>query len=266
MKGRVNLAGATLAYQLDGPASSEVVMLANSLAADMRMWEPNLAALTTPYRVLRFDMRGHGQSSTPAGPYPLSLLVNDVVALLDHLELERVHFVGLSLGGVIGQQLGALHPKRLRSLVLSNTMSEQAAPQIWASRMEAVREGGISVIVDGTIARWFTPAFLQSAPGQIEWVRAMISATRAEAYVACADTLRVLSQSSILPRIAVPTLVVTGEEDSVATPAMARHLQSHIPGAQLELIQSAAHLPGIERPEEFTAALLRFLAYHRSAQ
>jgi len=262
IKGTLNVAGAALSYQLDGPASSEVIMLANSLAADMRMWEANLPALTARYRVLRYDMRGHGESSTSTIRHPIAVLTDDAVALLDELRLENVHFVGLSMGGVIGQQLGARHSERLRSLVLSNTMSEQVAPQVWTARMEAVRAGGIATIVEGTISRWFTPSFLENSSHDVAWVRAMILGTCPEAYIECADALRGLSQSSILPHIATPTLVITGQADIAATPAMAHQMQSRIPHAQIQIIESAAHLPCVERPEAFTDVLLRFIAGH----
>ncbi|MBA2965538.1 3-oxoadipate enol-lactonase [Ramlibacter sp. MAH-25] len=258
--GRCNVHGAAIAYRLQGPVDAPVLMLGNSLAADLEMWDGNLPALGQHFRVLRYDMRGHGASSTPAGPYTLELLADDAIALLDALRIDKVHFVGVSLGGMVAQQLAARYPNRIASVVLCATMSNQAAPAAWDERMAAVRRGGMEAIAEATLQRWFTPAFHAEAPQALAAVRRMVLATRPEGYLGCAAAIRALAQDALLPRIAGPCLVLAGEHDGAATPAIAQSLAQRIPGAQLHVVPGAAHLPNIERQAAFDARVLAFLA------
>ncbi|MDB5999834.1 MAG: 3-oxoadipate enol-lactonase [Rhizobacter sp.] len=260
MRSRINVPGAAIAYRFDGAADAPVLMLANSLAADMRMWDANVAGLARTHRVLRYDMRGHGGSSTPPGHYTPAMLADDAVALMDALRIERVHFVGLSLGGIVGQQLGARYPNRLLSLSLCDTMSQQAAPVAWGERIVAVKATGMQAVVDSTLERWLTPRFRQGHPEAVAGLREMILGTRSEGFVGCAAAVRDLAQTALLGQIRAPTLVLTGDADPVCTPLQAQALQAQIPGAVVAVIDEAAHLPNVEQPDPFNAAIEQFIA------
>lgn len=246
------------AYRLDGPVDAPVLMLGHSLAADLRMWEPNLPLLQQHYRVLRYDLRGHGRSTVPLGPYSIEQLADDAVALLDYIGIGQVHYLGLSLGGMVGQWLGAKHSHRLHSLLLSNTLSRQPAPEIWNDRIALARNQGLSALVDATLQRWLTDAFRVQEPETVTSLRRMILATPLEGYAGAASAVRDVDQEHILGDIHVPTLVVTGAGDATATPDVARGMQNKIPGSSLALIENAAHLPNVEWPEVFGAVVLRF--------
>jgi len=254
--------GVRIAYSIEGVEGAPVVMLANSLAADRSMWSENLPALTREFRVLRYDMRGHGASDAPAGDYTLEMLTDDAVAVLDHASLERVHFVGVSLGGIVGQRLGALHGHRLHSLALCNTMSHQGAPQAWRDRIPVVREQGMQSMLESTVARWFTASYASDHPQAMERIRRMILGTSVNGYCGCAAAVSTLAQTALLDKIRVPTLVLTGREDPAATPAMATDMHGRIEGSELQIIEDAAHLPNIERAAMFDAVMIDFIARH----
>lgn len=257
--------GARLHFRLDGLASAPVVMLSNSLMSSHRMWDPQADALLQHYRVLRYDTRGHGASQTTPGPYSIELLADDAAALIGHLGLDAVHFVGLSMGGMIGQQLALRHAAKVASLSLCDTASEMPPRSLWDERLATARAKGTAGLVDGTIKRWFVPAFVEREPQTIAWVREMILGTGTEGYVACASAVRDMSQTYLLPRIKVPTQVIVGREDPACTLAAAEVLQKGIAGSTLHVIDDAAHLANIEKPAEFTALLLDFIGRHANA-
>jgi 3-oxoadipate enol-lactonase len=263
--GRCNVHGAAIAYRLQGPADAPVVMLCNSLAADLGMWNANMPALASRFRVLRYDMRGHGGSSTPPGPYTMELLADDAIALLDSLRIDQVHYVGVSLGGMVAQQLAARYPNRIASVVLCATMSQQAAPAAWDDRIALVRRSGMQALAEPTLQRWFTAGFHDSRPEAVDEVRQMILATRPEGYAGCAAAIRELAQDALLPRITMPCMVMAGEHDGAATPAIAQAMAQRIPGAQLQVIAGAAHLPNIEQQAAFDTRLLAFLPQQATA-
>jgi 3-oxoadipate enol-lactonase len=260
MSSRTNVPGAALAYRLDGRHDAPTVMFAHSLAADMSMWDENVSAFAGAYRVLRYDMRGHGLSSNPPAPYTAALLADDAVALLDALGIDRVHFVGLSLGGIVGQHLAARYPNRLNSLSLCNTTSQHSGHEWLDERMACVRAGGMSAVVEGTIERWFTPAFIRKSPDKIVRVREMVLNTRVNGFVGCASAVRCMSHASILSQISVPTLILTGREDRTATVEAARTMQARVRNSELFVVPDAAHLPNMEQPNAFNAAVLDFLS------
>ena len=251
--------GARLGYRFDGPPGAPVVMLSNSLMSTHAMWQPQMTALTGRWRVLRYDTRGHGASEATPAPYSIESLADDAAALLDALKIPAVHFVGLSKGGMIGQQLAVRHPQRVRSLVLADTASEMPPLAMWEERLAIARRDGIAGLVEGTLKRWFRAGFAERAPQTIAAVRAMILTTPVEGYVGCASAVRDMSQTRILKSIKAPTLVVVGEQDPACTVAQARVLARAIPGARLEVIPDAAHLANIEQPEQFNRLLLDFL-------
>jgi 3-oxoadipate enol-lactonase len=251
--------GARLAYRFDGPAGAPVVVLSNSLMSTMAMWEPQLPALTRHFRVLRHDTRGHGASDTTPGPYTIAFLADDVIAMLDALGLGQVHFVGLSMGGMIGQQLGAVHGDRLRSLALCDTTSEMPDTSVWKERLEVARRDGVASLAESTIQRWFTPPFIAREPATVARIRAGIEATGLEGYLACSCAVRDVALRATLHLITTPTLIIAGESDPACTVAQAEVIHREIPGSRLEVIRDAAHLSNIEQPERFNSLLTGFL-------
>jgi 3-oxoadipate enol-lactonase len=253
-----DLAEVRLHYRLDGPDRAPVLVLSNSLGTDLDMWEAQIAALTAHWRVLRYDTRGHGQSSVPPGPYMIAQLGRDVVALLDHLGLDRVGFAGVSMGGMTGMWLGVHEPARVGKLTLANTAARIAPPDLWDARIEKVTAGGMEVISDAVLGRWFTPAFAAREPATIATMKAMMERTPAAGYVACCAAIRDMDQREAVAAIAAPTLVIAGTHDAATPPADGRYLAATIRDARyVEL--PAAHLSNIETASAFTAALVDFL-------
>jgi 3-oxoadipate enol-lactonase len=260
MKVAVN--GITVNYTLDGPADAPVVTLSHSLATDLSMWEPQMKALTGRYRVLRYDTRGHGGTDAPAGAYSLGQLADDARAMLQALGIARTHWVGLSMGGMIGQTLALSSPGLFQSLVLCDTTSRVPAEMksAWADRIKTAESRGMESLVEPTIERWFTAPFRARRPEVVEPVRAMIRNTNPRGYAGCCHAIAALDLTDRLSAIKVPTLVIVGEDDPGTPVAASRTIQSQIVGSELEILKSAAHLSNIEQPEAFDAALTRFLA------
>ena len=248
-------------YELTGQKSAPVVMLSHSLASSMVMWNPQLDDLESHFQVLRYDMRGHGASDAPDGAYTLELLAADAVALLDALEIDTVHFVGLSIGGMIGQGLGLNHGNRLKTLTLCDTsaiMPEMAQP-ILQERIDAARENGMDDQVDGTLERWFTPEFLEKNPPQVEMIRQQIMATPLAGYIGCSEALKGLNYLDRLSEISLPTLIMVGEEDPGTPVEASEAIHERIDGSQLVVLPAARHLSNIEQAEAFNKALMAFL-------
>jgi len=240
------------------PRHAPILVFSNSLGTNFSMWDPQIPALATRFRILRYDTRGHGQSSVTPGPYSITQLGRDVVGLLDAFEIERAHFCGLSMGGAIGMWLGICAADRIHRLVLCDTAAKIGTTDVWNIRIEIVRKGGMAAVVDGVTQRWFSPSFISSAPGQVERTRQMILSTPPEGYVANCAAIRDMDHRESIARIKAPTLVIAGAKDSVTTPADARFLVERIPGARYAELD-AAHLSNIEAPANFTESLLRFL-------
>lgn len=256
--------GARLAWRLDGPEDEPTVMLSNSLMSSHAMWEPQMEALTRHFRVLRYDTRGHGQSEVTPGPYSIELLADDAAALIDLAAVGKVHFVGLSIGGMIGQQLAVRHPSKVLSLSLCDTASEMPPRSMWEERFSSARAAGIAGLVDGTVKRWFVSSFVEREPTVIGHVRGMILETAVDGYIACGSAVRDMSQTHILGSIKVPTQIIVGREDPACTLAQSEVLQRGIAGAELHVIEDAAHLSNIEKPEEFSLLLINFISRHHS--
>jgi 3-oxoadipate enol-lactonase len=257
----VHLADGDLNYQLEGPAGAPVLLLSNSLGTDLGMWDTQMPAFTEHFRVLRYDTRGHGQSQVSDGFYSIEQLGRDVLALLDHLDIAKVHFCGLSMGGLIGQWLGIHAGERLDKLVLCNTAAKIANDEVWNSRIDMVLQGGqqaMSDLRDASIARWFTPEFAAAEPAQANRITAMLAATSAQGYAGNCAAVRDADFRQQLSAIKQPTLIVCGTADAVTPPEHGRFMQQQIAGAQLVELH-AAHLSNVEAGEAFTAALLAFL-------
>jgi len=250
--------GARIHYRFDGNEDGPVVIFSNSLGTNLSMWDAQLPALAARFRVLRYDTRGHGESSVTPGPYSIMQLGRDVVRLLDELEIERAHFCGLSMGGMTGMWLGVYAATRIERLVLCNTAAKIGTPEIWNARIEAVRQGGMAAIADAVIQRWFTPAFIARAPDAIERTRQVILSTPPEGYIANCSAIRDMDQRETISRISTSTLVITGARDPVATPSDARYIIERVAGAHYAELD-AAHLSNIEAADRFTQVLLQFL-------
>jgi len=254
--------GITMNYTLDGPASGPVITLSHSLATDLAMWDPQLPMLTSRYRVLRYDTRGHGGTDAPPGAYSLEELTEDVRALLQALGIGRTHFMGLSMGGMIGQMLALQYPHLLQSLVLCDTMSRvpTEAKPMWEERITVAARQGMEPLVEQTIGRWFTAPFRAQRPDVIDPVRAMIRATNPRGYAGCCHAIAALNLTDRLRAITLPTLIIVGEDDPATPVAASRTIEEQITGSGLVILKSAAHLSNMEQPEAFNQALTAFLA------
>jgi 3-oxoadipate enol-lactonase len=250
--------GCLLNVSVEGRDGGPTIMLSNSLGATMQMWEPQMAALTKLYRVVRYDRRGHGKSGVPAGPYSMERFGKDVLAILDDLNIEKVHWCGLSMGGMVGQWLGANAPERIEKLILANTSCYYPDPTNWLNRIKAVKEGGLAPIADAVIAAWLTADFRERAPQITQRMKAMLIASPPEGYIACCEALSTLDQRDLLPSIKAPTLVIAGRHD-LSTPVEASvYIRSHIPNASMTLLD-AAHISNVEQSHNFTEAVVGFL-------
>jgi 3-oxoadipate enol-lactonase len=258
-KQTVKANGVDIAYRFDGPKDGRILLVANSLMANSSMWDWNVPAFADRYRVLRYDKRGHGDSGVTAGPYSIAQLADDAVGLLDALGIEKAHFMGLSIGGMIGQQLGARYPERLYSLSLCNTASEMPPRSLWEERFEIARTQGIAGLVDGTIKRWFTAPFIERAPQDIEKVRQMILGTDVNGYMACGSAVRDMAQSTMLLKIKTPTLVLSGRYDPACTVEQGIVLHRLIEGSQMVVLEDAAHLSNIEQTAVFNRTVRDFI-------
>lgn len=256
---KITANGIEIHYTLagDGP----VVTLSHSLACNLSMWDDQLPALTTRYRVLNFDTRGHGQSGAPPGQYSLEQLAEDTYGLLTGLGIRETHFVGLSMGGMIGQVLALAHPEMVRSLTLCDTTSHFPGNvwPAWEERIRAVEKKGMEAVVDATLQRWFTARFRARRPDAVDRIRAAILSTPVPGYIGCSYGIPKINLTGRLHAVGCPALVIVGEEDPATTPEMARTLHAALPSAELAILRSAAHLSNIEQREEFNKVLLGFL-------
>ena len=257
MKQRAN--GIDIHYVLEG--DGPMVTLSHSLASDLTMWDEQARGLRTGYRVLRYDTRGHGQTSAPPGPYTLAQLAEDAAALLAALGITQTHFVGLSMGGMVGQTLALAHPGLVQSLVLCDTTSRypaSAAP-IWEERIRTVETKGLEPLVGPTLERWFTAPFRARRPDVMARVGEMIRRTPPQGYVGCCHALPKIDVTDRLKELHCPAMVIVGEEDPGTPLDMAREIHAALPGAELAILRSASHLSNLEQPDDFNRVVLGFL-------
>ena len=240
------------------------VAMSHSLACDLHMWDEQAATLANDYTVLRFDTRGHGMSDAPAGEYTLEMLTEDAKGLLDALGIKSCHWVGLSMGGMIGQAFALRYPGVFKTLVLADTTSRYPpeARSVWEDRIATVHEKGMEPLVEGTLARWFTEGFRATHRQVCGRVARMIRATPVPGYAGCCHAIPKIDFTSRLNEIRCPTLVIVGEQDAGTPVEMAREIHAAIPGSELVVIPCAAHLSNLEQPEAFNRALTGFLAKH----
>jgi len=213
------------------------------------------------FQVLRYDIRGHGSSDAPSGAYTLELLAEDVIKLLDALDVDRVHFVGLSLGGMIGQSLALNDPHRLQSLSLCDTAAvvPAEAQPLWQERMDKARTKGMEALLDQTMERWFSPSFLKQDSKMLALIRQQLLATPVSGYIGCAEAIRRLNYLERLSEIKVPTLIMVGEKDPGTQVSVSVAMRERISNSKLVILPSARHLSNVEQADAFNAALLNFL-------
>jgi 3-oxoadipate enol-lactonase len=245
-------------YDLAGPAGAPALVFSNSLGATLSMWDPQMPAFQKQFRVLRYDTRGHGQSSVTPGPYTIEQLARDAVALLDQLQLDRVYFCGLSMGGQTGMWLALNAAARFHKLVLCNTAAKIGSPEMWNTRIEAVRTGGMKSISSAVMERWFSSDYRANSPDVIAAIKELFERTNPEGYAANCAAIRDFDARETIAAIRVPALVIAGTHDAATTPADGHYVADHIAGARyVEL--NAAHLSNIENRDRFNAELSEFL-------
>jgi 3-oxoadipate enol-lactonase len=245
-------------YALTGD-QEPVLVFSNSLGTDFSMWDPQMGELEQRFRILRYDTRGHGQSSVTPADYSIEQLGRDVLGLLDALRLDRVHFCGLSMGGMIGMSLGIHAPDRLHRLVLSNTAARIGTKEMWNARIATVRKDGMKPVAAAVIERWFTPGFRASFPEKVAQAQQMLENSPPDGYAACCAAIRDMDQREAVAQIKAPTLVIYGGSDPVTPAADAHFLKDRIPGA-VEVELPAAHLSNVEQADAFTEAVSYFLS------
>jgi 3-oxoadipate enol-lactonase len=255
-----------LAYRLDGQEERPVLVLSNSLGTTTELWDAQLPALERDFRVVRYDHPGHGRSPVPDGPLTVQALAAGVVELLDRLELERVSFCGLSLGGMVGMALALDAPERVDRLVLCCTAAYLGPAEGWHERAELVRAGRTAAVAERVLGRWFTDRFHPEHPDAVTRFREMLEATPAEGYAACCEAIARWDVRADLGAIRAPTLVIAGAEDVATPPEEASFLAESIPGAALAVLPGAAHLANVEQPEPFNRALLGHLSVPKSSE
>ncbi len=257
---KLNNADVALNYVEDGATNTPAIIFSNSLGANLSMWQAQAEHFRNDYRVVRYDQRGHGASAVPPGPYSFEALGQDVIALMDALEIERAHFVGLSMGGMTALGLALDHPARLLSITACNCVAGFGPDglKVWDERIATVTANGLEPILDGTLARWFTQPTIDARPAEMAAVRAMVAATPVAGYIACCGALKQLNYLKRLADIKLPTLFIAGSHDLGAPAAAMRDMHERVAGSKyVEL--DAAHVSNLERPDAFNRALGDFL-------
>lgn len=255
--------GCLLNVSVEGRDGGPTLMLSNSLGCTLQMWEPQMRALTQVFRVIRYDRRGHGKSQVgksqvAPGPYSIERFGRDALAILDDLNIEKVHWCGLSMGGMVGQWLGVHAPERINKLVLANTTCHYPDASIWDARIKAVKDGGLASVADTVISGWLTQDFRERQPDIAARMKAMLTSTPVEGYLACCEALAKLDLREDLATIKAPTLVIAGRYDKSTPITMAEAIRSRIPGASMTILD-AAHISSVEATLAFNDAVLGFL-------
>ena len=246
--------GIALNVTVEGPADAPTILFAHSIGCDHTLWDHQAAALRDRYRIIRYDARGHGQSDAPDGDYTIEMLAGDALAILDALEVERIHLCGLSLGGTLGQWLALHAPQRLLSLALCDTAARLGTVEGWQQRADTALDAGMAALVDMSMTRFFSDEFHSRDPEAVDRFRATFLATPAQGFAGCCAVLRDEDFTADLGRIALPTLVLTGRQDVPTPPTDSEILTNAIPGATLVLLDTG-HISAVEDPAGFTAAL-----------
>ena len=255
---RIMIGDEEFEVRIDGPGEAPALLLSNSLSSDMSMWEDQIPLWSQHFRVIRYDQRGHGGSTVSPAPYSMEQLGRDALSVLDALSVQRAHFCGLSMGGMVGMWLLTHAPDRVDRAVLANTAAYMGPADLWNGRVAAAEAGGMEALVDSTIARWFPEAFRAAAPETIERMRAMILRTPTVGYQGSCLAIRDMDQRETIKGIRNPVLVIIGSKDPATTPTDGEAIVAAIPGAQ-KCVLDAAHISNIEQATAFGAAVDAFL-------
>ena len=251
--------GCPIYVEVEGPAGAPVLMLSNSLGTDLHMWDDQIADWAKHFRVVRYDRRGHGKSGVPQGPYSMERFGRDVLAVADELKIKKFNWCGLSMGGMVGQWLGANAPDRVEKLILSNTNYNYADKAPWNDRIKFVKEKGLAELVDPNMERWFTAGFREKSPEVIARMKALFLTTSLEGYVACCEAIRDMDFRDSNKSVTAPTLVIVGAKDPATPPAQGELIAQQIKGAKLASLE-AAHISNMEQPKLYTETVLNFLS------
>ncbi len=246
-------------YEVAGPVGAPVLVFSNSLGTDLSMWDVQAVEFAKKYRVVRYDKRGHGQSSSPAPPYTIEVLGRDVVGLLDFLEFDRVHFCGLSIGGQTGMWLGVNAARRLNKLVLSNTAAKIGTTDGWNTRIETVKTSGMKSVAATVVERWFTVGFRAEEPAEVSRIQRVLENANVQGYAGCCAAVRDFDYREKVSAIRTPTMAIAGTHDPATPPADTRWVADQIAGSRFVEL-NASHLSNIEAHERFSAELGAFLA------
>lgn len=255
-----------LDHRIDGAETGPALVLSNSIGTTMDLWDAQIPPLGQRFRVVRYDHPGHGRSEVPDEPVTVESLARGVVELLDRLELERVSFCGLSLGGMVGMALALEAPERVDRLALACTAAYLGPPESWHERARIVRSQGTGAVAKRVVGRWFSDGFRETSPDTVARFLAGLGGIRADGYAACCEAIAAWDARATLGAIRVPTLVIAGAEDVATPPADAASLAGSIPGAKLAVLPGAGHLANVEQPELFTEALLGHLTASSDAE
>jgi 3-oxoadipate enol-lactonase len=259
MSGRVvDADGCPLYVRTDGHETAPALMLCNSLGTDLHLWDAQAPEWAKSFRVVRYDRRGHGRSGLGHAPRTMDTLGRDALAIMDALGLDKVHWCGLSMGGMVGQWLGANATERIEKLILSNTSAYFADKQRWNDRIRAIREKGLDAVADGIMNIWFSADFRAREPETVARMRRMLCETPIEGYIASCESVRDMDLRPLLPKITAPTLIIAGRHDQSTPLPMAEFLRDNIKGAAFCKLE-AAHISNVEQPAVYTDTVLDFL-------
>jgi 3-oxoadipate enol-lactonase len=257
---RIKANGITFNYSVDGPDGAPWLMLSNSLATNLAMWDGQAAALGSSFRVLRYDQRGHGATEATEGRYTFDLLIADAVALLDALSIPKVNFAGLSMGGVTALGLALRHADRVDRVIVCDSpcASTPASAQQWEERIVVAREKGMDALAEPTVTRWFPPDIVAANPPYLDRVRQMIRTTPAAGFIGCAAALADHDLRSQVASVKRPMLFLCGEKDGNNAGVM-RQMHEALPGSGYVELKGAGHISNLDRPGEFNRAIGEFL-------
>ncbi len=260
MHAKIN--GIEMYYEFSGPEEAPVIACSHCLAGSSGIWDAQVIPLREKFRVLRFDTRGHGSSEASEGSYTMEMLADDAFGLLEHVGIERVHFMGISMGGMIGQVLALRHPECIESLILCDTACRipgEAAPE-WDERIEAVSRHGMSAVVEGTLERWLSPDFQTNSPATTERIREIVLNTQPAGFIGCSQAIKNFDKAEEIRNISAPALVMVGENDPGTPVENARLIHNSLRSSELAVLPHAYHLSNIEAADEFNRRLMNFLA------
>ncbi|MFP4452226.1 MAG: 3-oxoadipate enol-lactonase [Desulfobacterales bacterium] len=248
-------------YEFFGRKSAPVVVCSHCLAGNINIWDSQMDVLKEDYSILRYDIRGHGGTSAPEGDYTMEMLADDALGLMDELEIEKAHFMGISMGGMIGQTLALAHPERISSLILCDTacsIPEESLP-LWDERIVTAKQKGMAALADGTMERWLSSEFQEKYPEVTEKISNIILNTPVNGFAGCCRAISRFDVKDRLPQLSLPVLIMVGENDPGTPVESSRQIQKQISGSRLEVLPGAFHLSNVEASEAFNNVMLDFL-------